>query len=139
MILSKGDWCHQMVRATHDDNFERLAQILSIDRRTMFMTSLVAKKINQQSATKNQQVIFDQQYSGRIIRFLNETKHSFEYELCFYEESVEILKTLKIEIPKKTLDKTNLTKLKQKTQGTNLSFSVIKRISENHWRVAIIF
>ncbi|HLE12919.1 MAG: hypothetical protein A2504_13185 [Bdellovibrionales bacterium RIFOXYD12_FULL_39_22] len=130
------DWCHQMVRSSYDDGIERLSQILSIDRRTMFMSSLVAQKKDAAQHFKDSGNTDDTKVeSGIILRFLNETKHSFEYQIC---TDTALLLTLKIEIPKKTLSKKEIIKMKEMIQGTKIKFSTIKTIDENkHLRVML--
>lgn len=59
-----------------------------------------------------------------IIRYITETKFSFEYEVCMFENDKN--KNVIIEIQKKQLDKKLEKKFKNLNVGEKLTFSVEK-------------
>jgi len=121
------DWCHQVWRGTHDDQVERLGQMAKIDRKAMaFIGHFYGRS-----------VVHGEIPEVRFIRFLNESKHSFEWEVCLLKE--EGLRLLVFEIPKRSLTKLEQKLMKKISVGDNFSFDIIKKLSDVRWRVGITF
>jgi ribosomal protein RSM22 (predicted rRNA methylase) len=88
------NWCHQYVHSTHSQDLERLCQKLKMDRRSM----PVVFHYYQKSILKTPSSTIK-----RIVRFIKETKFSFDYIVCklnankqaILERDQEIKKTLK--------------------------------------------
>ncbi len=123
----KDDWCHQILRTTHDPSIERLSQLIKKDRRVMpFISHLYFLD------GKNHKPTFLQ---ARLIRFIKETKFAFIWEVCL-EEDGKIL-TKRFEVLTKNLSKVVYKELKKTSIGINVDFKVVKKISDEIWRVEL--
>lgn len=118
------DWCHQVLRTSHESSVERLSQLVSLDRKILPMTAHVYKR---KSGLSPQQ-------EATIIRFITETKFSFEYEVCFFEDGEN--KNVLIEIPKKQLSKKEEKEFKHLSIGEKLSFTV-EKVLEKKLRIKL--
>lgn len=65
------NWCHQFVAVKQDDEVERLSQKLRLDRKLLPLTVQAFSKTYQTSNPKE-----------RVVRVLEETKFSFEWQVC---------------------------------------------------------
>ncbi len=103
----ENDWCHQILRLTHSDEIERLSQLVGLDRKILPMISFAFSRteINRECS----KLFFP-------VRFLNETKYSFEYLFCSEFEEAR-LSFLKGEILKKSLAKKEEKELKRGSLG----------------------
>ena len=113
------DWCHQVLRTSHDLSVERLSQMVSLDRKILPMVAHVYKK-KQKSVVENGPV---------TIRFMNETKFSFEYEVCMQNENLEN-RNVVIEIQKKQLSKAEEKDFKHADVGERINFEIEKEIQK---------
>ena len=121
----RDDWCHQVWRGTHEEGIERLGQLAKIDRKVMpFIGHFYGAS-----------VVHAQSENVRFMRFLSETKHSFEWEVCLLKE--EGLRLLTFEIPKKSFSKKEQKLMKKISVGENFSFELIRKISDERWRVSV--
>lgn len=111
-------WCHQVLRTTHEPTIERLSQLVSLDRKTLPMTAHVYRRKSKVAVTS----------SPTVIRYIQETKFSFEYEVCFFENGEN--KNAVIEIQKKHLSKEEEKHFKHSNVGDKISFEVEKMIGE---------
>lgn len=107
-------WCHQVLRTTHEQDIERLSQMVSLDRKILPMAAHVYRRKNQNEITN----------SPTSIRYINETKFSFEYEVCYLDENQN--KNDIIEIQKKHLSKEEEKHFKNADVGEKISFEVEK-------------
>lgn len=119
------DWCHQVLRTSHDLSVERLSQLVSLDRKIMPMTAHVYRR--KKGIAPNSE--------ATIIRFINETKFSFEYEVCLFEAGEN--KNVVVEIQKKNLDKKMEKHFKHLSVGEKISFSV-EKIVGSKYRVKLL-
>ena len=87
-------WCHQVLRTSHQASVERLSQLVSLDRKVMPLVAHVYRRKTKLTITDDR---------ATVVRYLNETKFSFEYEVCFSENGKN--KNAVIEIQKKHLSK----------------------------------
>jgi ribosomal protein RSM22 (predicted rRNA methylase) len=113
------NWCHQVLRTTHEQSVERLSQLVSLDRKILPMTAHVYRRKSKTLALTN---------SVTVVRYIQETKFSFEYEVCHLVEGVN--KNSIIEIMKKELTKEEIKDFKYSNVGDRLSFDVEKMIGE---------
>jgi ribosomal protein RSM22 (predicted rRNA methylase) len=111
-------WCHQVLRTTHDQSLERISQLVSLDRKILPIATMVLKR--KSSEYKSNQAI--------TTRYLNETKFSFEYEVCLNEIGENINRV--IEIQKRQLTKEEEKFFKNSNVGERLDFEVEKIIGE---------
>ena len=111
-------WCHQVLRTTHDPSLERLGQLVSLDRKILPLATMVIKR-KKGSLGLGKPV---------TTRFLNETKFSFEYEVCLNEGGENKLKV--IEIQKRHLSKEEEKILKNSNVGERVDFEVEKIVGE---------
>lgn len=121
VLKRDGDWCHQIFHHVHDPSIERLSQIIERDRRTMPLIAHVYSREKNKS-----------DYQGTTIRFLGETKFSFEFQVCL-EEGTE----KKIEVLKKDLDKEQIKKWRHCDVGELLHFETLKQLTNQCLRVRL--
>jgi SAM-dependent methyltransferase len=118
------DWCHQVLRTSHDLEVERLSQLVRLDRKIMPMTSHVYVRKNKHANQQN----------SVLIRFVNETKFSFVYEVC--EKSGDENSNSKIEIMRRDLSKEKEKYFKNANVGDLISFKKDKLVGDT-WRVHV--
>jgi len=118
--MPSNDWCHQIVRMTHDPETERLAQLIKLDRHQMPMCAHVYIK------TKN---IAVEHKLARITRFLSDSKFSIEYQVCFEN------KLLKFEFQKKRMSKDQIKLMGQFCVGDELKFDLQEEVNPDWFRV----
>lgn len=130
--LGEDDWCHQVWRGTHEPEVEHLGQLAKIDRKAMaFIGHLYIKK--------TQLTVEKPKPSARFIRFLNETKHSFDWEVCrLCENREEGLEKARLEIPKKILSKKEAKEMKKVSVGINFSYEIDKVLGNGKIRVKML-
>ncbi len=125
-LEGKDDWCHQILHITHDPSIERLSQLLKKDRRSMpFISHLY--NLSQE---------IESNIPVRLIRVLKETKFALMWEVCLEENGK--IQTKHFEIPKKLFSKGVLKKLKNSSVGIEVEFEIIKKITEDLWRVKLL-
>ncbi|MEA9355938.1 class I SAM-dependent methyltransferase [Bacteriovorax sp. PP10] len=113
-------WCHQVLRTSHDPSVERLSQLVSLDRKILPMTAHVYKRKSNRAPSNE----------ATIIRYITETKFSFEYEVCMFENDKN--KNVVVEIQKKQLDKKLEKKFKNLNVGEKLNFTVEKIVGDKY-------
>lgn len=113
------DWCHQVLRTSHAQDVERLSQLVSLDRKILPMTAHVYRRKSKTPVIST---------SATVIRYIQETKFSFEYEVCFAENGEN--KNAVIEIQKKQLSKEEVKNFKHSNVGDRLNFTVEKMIGQ---------
>jgi ribosomal protein RSM22 (predicted rRNA methylase) len=113
-------WCHQVLRTSHEQSVERLSQLASLDRKILPMTAHVYRRKNNLPPSN----------LATIIRFMNETKFSFEYEVCTFEDGKN--KNVVVEIQKKHLDKKTEKKFKHMNVGEKILFKIDKVVGEKY-------
>lgn len=121
LLSREGDWCHQIFHHVHDPSIERLSQLIERDRRTMPLIAHVYSRIKP-----------EKEFSGTMIRFLGETKFSFEMQVCLRSGEEK-----KIEVLKKDLDKEQIKKWRRADVGQLLEFEVLKQMTAQNWRVRL--
>ncbi|CBW25903.1 conserved hypothetical protein [Halobacteriovorax marinus SJ] len=119
------DWCHQVLRMTHEVDFERLSQIAKLDRKTMPLIAHVYTKTNLKGPKR-----------ARMVRFLRESKFSFDWEVCF--ESEGELKMATFEVLKKTLSKKEVKSLQKISVGIDFDYEIMKEINSGHFKVKLL-
>jgi ribosomal protein RSM22 (predicted rRNA methylase) len=122
--IEKNDWCHQVLRAKHHPSIERISQIIQIDRRSMPLIGHVYIKEK-----------LERSQISHPVRFLGESKFSFDYLFC-HEENSELLK---VELLKKYINKQELKEFRKTNLGDQIKFELVKQISKNHIKAKIIF
>ncbi len=126
-------WCHQVLRMTHEPSIERLSQLVRLDRKVQPLVAhlYIRKDLNRlNSLKKNENEYID----GTIIRYLAETKFSFEYEVCLVQAGKNV--NQRIEFMKKELTKAQEKFFKNSDVGEKIQFKVIKEIDKK-WRVSL--
>lgn len=111
-------WCHQVLRVSHDPSVERLSQLVNLDRKILPMSAFVFKRKSISQVTYT---------DSTIIRFINETKFSFEYEVCFFDGTQN--KNAIIEIQKKHLTKSEEKHFKNANVGEKINYVIEKEVS----------
>ncbi len=121
--LGEDDWCHQVWRGTHEPEVEHLGQLARIDRKAM---AFIGHFYTKGSSVQPQE-------STRFIRFLNETKHSFDWQVC--RKCEEGLEKAELEIPKKIFSKKEAKEMKKLSVGTNFNYEEDKILGNGKIRV----
>ena len=124
-MIGSENWCHQVLRMSHDPSIERFSQLLSLDRKAMPFIGHIYKKGGG----------LEKKNYPHFVRFLVETKYSFEWEVCINELGQN--KIYLFEIPKKEHSKEMLKTLKKLSVGCQFSYTELKKINENKYRVKI--
>lgn len=125
-LANVDDWCHQILRTTYEQKLERIFQMAQIDRRTMSLISHLYIKEGELDSTK-----------ARIVRFIRESKFSFDYQVCICDELSQ-LRIIEFEVLKKGMSKSELKTFSKTSVGQYLKFEVIKEISDKRWRVSLM-
>ncbi len=118
------DWCHQVLRLTHDPEIERLSQLIGLDRKVMPFIA----HIYQRGALGSER-------EAHFLRFLTETKFSFMWQVCQRDEKGE-LHLEKFEMMKRDYPKKVVKQLQHASVGESFNFQVVKRL-ETHVRVRL--
>lgn len=119
----RDDWCHQVLRMTHDPAIERLSQLASLDRKIM---PLIAQVYQRQGVS---------QVSAHFLRFLVETKFSFMWQVCLHNIEGE-LEVRSFEIMKRDYPKKFVKRLQQASVGESFKYQVVKEL-ESHSRILL--
>lgn len=130
--MKTDDWCHQVVRTTHSPEVERLGQMAKLDRKIMPMILHVYKK---SSMRLSPEITPDQTIICRTIRFLNETKFSFIYQVCVEEQQENQL--IHVELMKKAMTKSQIKEFQQADLGIELKLKFEKMVAGN-WRCHVL-
>jgi hypothetical protein len=97
---------------------------VSLDRKILPMTAHVYRR-------KQNLAVQD----PTVIRYINETKYSFEYEVCFFHEGEN--KNAIVEIQKKHLSKEQEKHFKNANVGDKIQFEIEKQIGSK-FRVRLL-
>lgn len=117
--ICPNNWCHQVLRTTHEPSVERLSQLVSLDRKILPMTAHVYRR-----KSKTAVII----KAATVIRYIQETKFSFEYEVCHLVDGENSNSV--IEIQKKQLSKEEIKHFKHSNVGDRINFEVEKMIGD---------
>lgn len=112
------DWCHQVLRTSHDVSVERLSQMVSLDRKILPLVAHVYRRKSNQELKKR----------SVVTRYFNETKFSFDYEVCENLEGQNHLRN--IEIQKRDLSKKEEKILKDFNVGEFLDYEITKELEK---------
>jgi len=123
----EGDWCHQVWRGTHEKSIERLGQISKIDRKVM---------PNISHAYSTEKVSINRYSHYRVVRFLRETKFSFDVQVCGTKEGTNEL--IDFEIVKKSLSKKQVKEFKRQSVGLSINIDILKEVTPQKWRVKVL-
>jgi len=124
------DWCHQIIKATHDPSIERLSQLIAKDRRSM---PAIIHVYSKKKVTAMDLENFKQ---ARYLRKLQETKFSFEWEVCKYHD--EKLMKLQLQIMKRGLKNKQIKELRALRPGISVKYEVVKELPNNVFRVKLV-
>lgn len=109
----KDDWCHQFIQVTHDEEVERLSQMVRKDRRLLPLTvqaySRTFKADNPQE---------------RLVRVFPETKFALEWEVCHLNQLE------RYQIMKRDLSKQEVKDLLKVLAGASLESELIKEFDQ---------
>lgn len=121
----ESDWCHQVLRETHHPSIERLSQLVQLDRKVMPFIGHIYTKENFKKKNR----------TAHFVRFLRETKFSFEWEVCLQEN--QALDLVTFEIMKKDLKKKEVKEMKKKSVGETFDFKITKELNSQKLRVKL--
>jgi SAM-dependent methyltransferase len=107
------DWCHQFIKVRHDDEVERLSQMVRKDRKLLPLIVQAFSKTFRSTNPKE-----------RLVRVLPETKFSHEWEVCHDN------KLQRYQIMKRDLSKVDSKDLGNILAGEALRTELIKEVEE---------
>lgn len=116
---SQNDWCHQFIQVKQEMEIERLSQMAKKDRRHL---PLIVHAFSKTFKSENP--------STRLVRVFPETKFSFEWEVCEFNQ-IE-----RFQIMKRDLDRTTVKKLEETLAGAPVKAEV-EKVLEKSKRVKI--
>lgn len=122
--LAEDDWCHQYLKLKHSQSIERLTQKLKKDRRNspvIFHYYTLKKNI---------------EACPIIFRVLDETKFSYECEVCF-DNSIVKHRVLKKYLKREGIKKSSFKSFFK--AGSLYDYKIIKEISANYFESEPIF
>ncbi|MBK25026.1 MAG: hypothetical protein CME70_13595 [Halobacteriovorax sp.] len=122
----RDDWCHQVLREVPHPSIERLGQMAKMDRKVQ---PYIAHVYELDGVNKRAQK------TARFVRFLNESKHSFSWEVCLFENDQQEI--VEFEIIKKSMDKKTVKEFKKLSIGHEVSYDLIKDVAANKKRVSV--
>lgn len=117
------DWCHQVLRLKHGPDIERFSQLVKLDRKAM---PLIAHFYSLEEPMKREEEV--------IVRYLRETKFSFDYQTCVESDSRELI-LKEIELLKRSLSKSEIKFLKDWSVGEYIKYEIKKDLGNNHLKV----
>ncbi|MBG08766.1 MAG: hypothetical protein CME68_08410 [Halobacteriovoraceae bacterium] len=130
------DWCHQVLKVTHDPWVERLCQLVSKNRRVMPMIGHIYSKANQKS------VVPEGVQKGTLVRVLKETKFSFQWQICLnLDEGIKRNlnhSLINVDVLKKYYSKKDQKILKKVSVGEVVFLNKVKEVSAQNWQVEIV-
>ena len=110
-IKNTENWCHQIFYKVHHGSIESLSQIIKKDRRTLPVLAHVYSKDHCGNV------------QATLFRVLEETKFSFNFEVCVGD------KIQKIEVMKKDYDKSQQKNIAGFLAGKKVNYIVLKEFS----------
>lgn len=113
------DWCHQVLRMTHESQIERISQLAQLDRKIMPFIAHIYRKAQAIKPLETS--------NAHFLRFLNETKFSFLWQVCLASPEGG-LTTTKFEILKKDYPKSLLKRLERASVGESFTYRIIKEL-----------
>lgn len=117
------DWCHQYIYVKQDEEVARISQMAKKNRNLLPLT---IHAYTREKAEKS---------SKRVIRYLQETKHSYEYQTCEFEAD----NTLKrIQVTKREMSKSEIKNFKGIYAGDSIRYEVLKELKDTILRVKLI-
>ncbi len=120
------DWCHQVLREVPHPSIERIGQMAKMDRKVQpyigHVYELAGTNLREES-------------TARFVRFLNESKFAFNWEVCLVIDGKQSI--FEFEIPKKNLDKKTQKLFKKLSIGHEMTYSVLKVLKENRLRASV--
>jgi len=125
------EWCHQILRVTHHEEVERIGQLVQLDRKILPMSSFFWQRAENKSISESVVKAFP-------IRFLDETKFSFDFLFCGNFSSENTLQLKKGEVLKRHLSKSETKILKHRSLGHPLFKSEIE-FKNDFFRVKKIY
>lgn len=130
----QNEWCHQVMENINSDEVERLSQLVKLDRKVqpLFAMLFKRKEVVEALINKNENL---EETVGIITRFINETKFSFEFEICsFLNEENQIYK---VEIMKKKFTKSEVDAIRKLEVGASINFKIEKKLVDKN-RIQLI-
>lgn len=115
------DWCHQVLRMTHEPQIERISQLAQLDRKIMPFIAHIYRKAAALSPLETA--------NAHFLRFLNETKFSFLWQVCVSTSDGK-LTTTKFEIMKKDYPKSLIKRLERASVGESFTYRVTKELQD---------
>ena len=139
MAKDTSDWCHQYLYIQQDINVQRLGQMAKKNRNLLPMIIHAYAKNEFRTRPTNASLADSQYQTGRVVRYLRQTKHSFEWQLCMAENGNipenDSNHLMTVELPKRGLSKKDVKQLEQIYAGDLLNYQVVRTIEEGKVRI----
>ena len=120
------DWCHQVLREVPHPSIERIGQMAKMDRKVQPYIAHVYELGGSNRRAES---------TARFVRFLNESKFAFNWEVCLIINGKQAI--FEFEIPKKNLDKRTQKLFKKLSIGHEMTYSVLKNLKDNKIRAEV--
>jgi hypothetical protein len=120
------NWCHQVFRHIHDEETQRLCQLVQLDRNVMPLIAHVYCKALKRTSEK---------LEGFMVRRLKESKHSFKWQVCL--DNIKYSGLFEVELHKKNFSKSELKKMKKISTGLKFNFQVEKQLGDKKLRISL--
>jgi hypothetical protein len=114
--MPEGDWCHQYLKVQHEQDVERITQLVQRDRRSLPIILNYYKKGK----------VEVEKPDSRIIRVYKPTKFSQEWQVCHKSDNENSIHD--IQVMNRGYSKKELKELAQILAGEKISFSVVKKL-----------
>lgn len=121
--MSESDWCHQYVYVKQDEEIARISQMAKKNRNLLPLTIHAYTKESTKVSEK------------RVVRYLQETKHSYEYQTCEFD-NVNSLKN--VQVTKRGMSKKEIKEFKKIYAGDSISYELLKELKDSTLRVKLI-
>lgn len=121
--MREDDWCHQYIHVRQGEEVSRIGQMTKKNRNLLPLTIHVYSRQDQEVSQK------------RIVRYYQETKHSYEYQTCEFDGK-NILKN--IQLTKREMSKSEIKNFKGIYAGDSISYELIKELKDGTRRVKLI-
>ena len=132
MAQSESDWCHQYVYVQQESSVARIGQMAKKNRNLLPIIIHAYAKSNLK-IQKN-----------RVVRYLRQTKHSFEWQLCVADNGETVIDTgeqqnklINVELPKRGMSKKEVKELEQVYAGDSLNYQIVRELDEGKIRISL--
>lgn len=132
MAKDKNDWCHQYLYVQQNSDVARLGQMVKKNRNLLPITvhAYLKQRHSDISTEKDTEI-------KRVVRYLRQTKHSFEWQLCVANSEKNGNKLLHVELPKRSMSKKEIKQLEHVFAGDELHYQEVRNLDNGKVRILL--